>query len=127
MIEVFEDICPMAASHFRSRCLPGGTASLQGSRVHSLIPHYALFMGKRCAVCRLGVGVWMGDGSGLEGVASSAQGRRVHALIPHGALSLETSRPPSLSPPPSPLAGLRAPSPSASRAAASCGTWRRVW
>jgi len=39
----------MAAAHFKSRCLSGGTVALQGSSIHKLIPHYALFGGKRWA------------------------------------------------------------------------------
>lgn len=45
VIELFDDLVPMAASHFRNRCLPGSAAGLAGTSAHKLIPHYALFAG----------------------------------------------------------------------------------
>lgn len=42
VIELFEDIVPVAANHFRNRCMPGSSAGLAGSHFHKLLPHYAI-------------------------------------------------------------------------------------
>jgi hypothetical protein len=48
VIELYEDLHPIGASHLRNRCLPGATASLSGAAFHKLLRHYAAFVGKRC-------------------------------------------------------------------------------
>jgi hypothetical protein len=45
VIEVFEDQVPLAARWFMNRCREGMANSLQGTKVHRLIPEQALFAG----------------------------------------------------------------------------------
>jgi hypothetical protein len=45
VIEVFEDQVPLAARWFMNRCREGMADSLQGTKVHRLIPEQALFAG----------------------------------------------------------------------------------
>lgn len=46
VIELFTDIVPAAANHFRNRCLHGSQTWLKGAQVYKLQSHYALFLGK---------------------------------------------------------------------------------
>ncbi|EFJ40679.1 hypothetical protein VOLCADRAFT_108027 [Volvox carteri f. nagariensis] len=45
VVELFDDIVPVAANHFRNRCLPGSSAGLTGTAFHKLLPRYALHGG----------------------------------------------------------------------------------
>ncbi|GIM09054.1 hypothetical protein Vretimale_12937 [Volvox reticuliferus] len=45
VIELYDDIVPVAANHFRNRCLPGSAAGIAGTSFHKLLPRYALHGG----------------------------------------------------------------------------------
>ncbi|GAX74083.1 hypothetical protein CEUSTIGMA_g1533.t1 [Chlamydomonas eustigma] len=50
VIELFDDLIPVGASHFRNRCLPGSRTCLAGTSIQKLVPHYAAFLGKSSAL-----------------------------------------------------------------------------
>ncbi len=45
VIEVFEELIPVAAQHFINCCRPGMRDSLQGSRIQRILPDLAFFGG----------------------------------------------------------------------------------
>jgi hypothetical protein len=50
VVEVFEDIVPVAAAALRNRCMPGSSTSLAGTTFHKLLQGYGIFGGRnRCA------------------------------------------------------------------------------
>jgi cyclophilin family peptidyl-prolyl cis-trans isomerase len=49
VVELFDDIIPVGANHFRTRCLQGAVGWLQGAAFHKLLPHYGVFGGRSAA------------------------------------------------------------------------------
>ncbi|KAG1653704.1 hypothetical protein FOA52_007932 [Chlamydomonas sp. UWO 241] len=49
VVELFDDVIPVGATHLRNRCMPGSRTGLTGVAVSKLVPHYALFVGKNPA------------------------------------------------------------------------------
>eukprot|EP00955_Chlamydomonas_euryale_P044059 352800-Chlamydomonas_euryale.AAC.5 len=47
VIELFDDVIPTAAAHFRNRCMPGSHIGIAGLSVNKLVPFYAVFLGKK--------------------------------------------------------------------------------
>lgn len=46
IIELFDDVIPVGATHLRNRCLSGSHIGLAGCEVTRHVPHYASFLGK---------------------------------------------------------------------------------
>lgn len=46
MIELFEDIAPLAAAHFRHRCSEGATDTYKGTAIHKVIHQLGGFGGR---------------------------------------------------------------------------------
>ncbi|GLC77152.1 hypothetical protein PLESTF_001891900 [Pleodorina starrii] len=62
VVEMFDDVVPVAANHFRNRCMPGSAAGLAGTAFHKLLPRYALHGGLRGG----------GGGGGRPGAGASS-------------------------------------------------------
>ncbi|GFR49701.1 hypothetical protein Agub_g11852 [Astrephomene gubernaculifera] len=65
VVELFEDVVPVAASHFRNRCMPGSSGGIAGTSFHKLLPRYAIYGGMSS---RAGDGVRLQPHTGLRAV-----------------------------------------------------------
>ncbi len=46
MVELFDDVAPMAVSLFRSRCGESASDTFQGTAVHRVVPELGIFGGR---------------------------------------------------------------------------------
>lgn len=46
MIELFDDVAPVAVSHFRNRCSEGASDTFKGTTIHRVLHEQAIFGGK---------------------------------------------------------------------------------
>ena len=66
VIELFDDIAPVAVSHFRNRCSEGASDTFKGTVIYKVLREQAMFGGKSTRWVGVVVSVLPGQGTSLQ-------------------------------------------------------------